>query len=73
MATVEVYCTDLGSRRVEVLKALRADIGVPLESLKSLADNLPLLICRGLMFPEALALEDKYKRLGASTKIHAAD
>lgn len=65
-----VALTDLGTQSVKVLKQLGELLNIPVESVMSKAENLPLVISESASRLEAEKILCKLENVGATVEIH---
>ena len=64
-----VVLTDIGSSKLNVIKALQSATGLSLTNAKTAVDNVPVVIGSGLTTSEASSIVSKLKTAGATAEI----
>ena len=68
-ATVNVTLTDIGDKKIQVLKAVRELTGLGLKEAKEVVDNVPKVIKEGISKEEAEDVKKKIEEQGAKVEI----
>ena len=68
-ATVNVTLTDIGDKKIQVLKAVRELTGLGLKEAKEVVDNVPKVIKEGISKEEAEEVKKKIEEQGAKVEI----
>ena len=68
-ATVDIHLTDVGDKKVDVIKAVRAITGLGLKDAKALVDEAPSVIKEGVIKPEADEHAKALEEAGAKAEL----
>ena len=68
-ATVDVIITDVGAKKIQVLKVVREITGLGLKEAKEIVDNVPKTIKEGLSKEEAEEIKSKIEEQGAKVDL----
>jgi len=67
--TVDLHLTDIGDKKVDVIKAVRAITGLGLKDAKGLVDGAPSVIKEGISKAEAGEFVKQLEEAGASSDL----
>ena len=68
-APVDIHLTDVGDKKVDVIKAVRAITGLGLKDAKALVDEAPSVIKEGVVKAEAEELAKALQDAGATAEL----
>jgi large subunit ribosomal protein L7/L12 len=68
-STVDVHLTGVGDKKIQVIKAVRASVGLGLKEAKSLVDQHPVPIKEGLEREEAEQLKAQIEEAGGEVEL----
>ena len=68
-ATVDVTLTDVGDKKIQVLKVVREITGLGLKEAKEIVDNVPKTIKEGLSKEEADEVKKKLEEQGGKVEV----
>ena len=68
-STVSVILTDVGDKKIQVLKAVREVTGLGLKEAKEIVDNVPKSIKEGVTKEDAEAVKKQIEEQGAKVEI----
>ncbi|RAP27374.1 50S ribosomal protein L7/L12 [Candidatus Marinamargulisbacteria bacterium SCGC AG-333-B06] len=68
-STVSVVLTDVGDKKIQVLKAVREVTGLGLKEAKEMVDNVPKSIKEGISKDDAEAIKKQIEEQGAKVEI----
>ena len=68
-STLDVVLTDVGAKKIQVLKVVREITGLGLKEAKEIVDNVPKTIKEGLSKEEAEEIKSKIKEQGAKVDL----
>tara|TARA_B100001094_G_C17789946_1_gene603882 strand:- start:142 stop:564 length:423 start_codon:yes stop_codon:yes gene_type:complete len=68
-STVSVILTDIGDKKIQVLKAVREVTGLGLKEAKEIVDNVPKSIKEGVTKEDAEAVKKQIEEQGAKVEI----
>lgn len=65
----EVILTDLGSRKINVIKLVREILGLGLAEAKDFVENLPQAVARDVSIEEAWSLKRRFEQVDAGIRL----